>query len=258
MATFSHICLGRFWDVITTQLLHIVRSLKRFTFWHYRTGPSDQWGLGCVTNWSNSAFDSSDFSDVTLLYRRDVHSLHYFSHSGKWMHVSVSRFRKHRNKIPSLSGVELATTQAMLFNKKQNCGLQLYLWQQLYFIGFHLCKSEETLERLFRGCGRPWSAGKTSAQEISTNPIKQKLPSPADYKTLCTRLTTYKSSSFSSRNDHSSASQIWIKWIRVRSRDQEFIGKNYCVQLLAGAPLFCLSQGVLWDKSVQPNPRSAP
>lgn len=132
--------------------------LKRFTFWHYRRGPSDHWD--CVTIWSNSAFDSSGSSDVTLVYRRDVYSLHYFSHSGKWMHVSVSRFRKHRNPIPSLSGVELATTQAMLFNKKQNCGMQLSLWQQLYFIGFHLCKSEETLERLFRGCGRPWSAGK--------------------------------------------------------------------------------------------------
>lgn len=115
--------------------------------------------LGCDTNWSNSTFDSSDFSDVTLVYRRDVCSLHYFSRSGKWMHVSVSRFRKLRNQIPSLSGVALATTQAMLFNKKQNCGLQLSLWQQLNFIGFNLCKSEETLERLFRGCGRPWSAG---------------------------------------------------------------------------------------------------
>lgn len=105
---------------------------------------------------------------LTMVYRRDVYSLHYFSHSGKWMHVSVSRFRKHRNPIPSLSGVELATTQAMLFNKNQNCGLQVSLWQQLYFVGFHLCKSEETLERLFRGCGRPWSAGKNiSARKLN-------------------------------------------------------------------------------------------
>lgn len=110
---------GQFWDVITTQLLHIVLFLKRFTFWHYHRGPSDQWGLGCVANWSNSAFDSRDFSGVTLVYHRDVYSLHCFSHSGKWMYAAVSRFRKHRNQIPSLSGVELATTQAMLFNKSR-------------------------------------------------------------------------------------------------------------------------------------------
>lgn len=112
----NHICLGQFCDILTTQPLHIVLSYKRFTFWHLQTF-SEAWAelksgpalpltavISQMLQWRAAGMCILPTASVT---------------SGKWMHVAVSSVRKHRNPISSLSGVAL-TTQAMLFNKRQN------------------------------------------------------------------------------------------------------------------------------------------